>query len=488
MLAIGGTVGNGIFIATGSVLSDAGPLGTLISYTLTGAIVFFVIESLAEMSTYIPVTGSFNSFADRFVDPAFGFSMAYNYWYSWIITIAIDLISVGLVVQYWANDINPIIWSAIALLIIVAINFFGPKILGESGFWLSFIKIASIIIFIIIGFLVATGILGGVQYGLSNFKYKDAPFVNGVPGTLSAFITAGFAFQGVEIIGIASGESKNPSKDIPRAAHSVFWRINSYYFFVLLIICLVVPYDTATLIDGKTFSVAESPLVIVMEKAGIKFSNHVFNGIILTSILAAANSSMYLTTRTLFSLSVEKKFFKPFKKVTENGNPIYCLLVGAVIVTFTISISYFGDERVYEWLVAFSGTAGLISWIGILFSHHRFRKAYIYQGFYLDDLPFKSKLFPFGNYFSFFCLTFIVLSQGYTTGIFRNFTAVGFIKAYFGVMLFLILYLSYKLYFKTKIVGLSEMDLLTDSYNQLGFVSERFEKTSFKEKLLSFIF
>ncbi|OMJ21561.1 Lysine-specific permease [Smittium culicis] len=487
MIALGGTIGNGLFIASGPSLAEAGPLGTLAAYSILSFIVYFLITSLTEMSTYIPVAGSFNSFADRFVEPAFGVAMSYNYWYSWVITAAINFVSCGLVIQYWLPHTNPVIWSFAALIIIFTLNLFGPKVYGESEFALTLIKIVAIMLFIIIGFLVGFGAIGGKNYGFSKFLLKNNSFANGFTGTLHVFVTAAFSFQGVEIVGITSGESKNPSKDVPRAMHSVFFRVVSFYLLVVLVIGMVVSYNDPSLIIGDPNNVSISPLVTVMEKGGIKYANHIINAVILTSALSAGSTCLYMTTRILFSLAVENKLFNKFKKVTSNGTPIYCLLFGSLVAIIIFSISLIDGNSVYHWLVAFNGIAGMLAWMGILFTHYRFRKAYNYQGFYLDDLPYKARLYPFGLFFSFFSILFITLAQGYK--VFKtDFNFSEFFQAYGGIPIFLIIYLFYKFWKKSKVVGLSEMDLLTDSYNQLGFISERYEKKTIKDKVAYIFF
>ncbi|OMJ09387.1 Lysine-specific permease, partial [Smittium culicis] len=172
MIAVGGTIGTGLFVASGGVLSEAGPAGALVAYSLMGLIVFFVMTSLAEMSTFIPVAGSFNSFADRFVDPAFGFAVGYNYWYSWITAAATDLVAAGIIMEFWLPNVNTVVWSFALMAIIIFLNLFGAKLYGEAEFWLALIKVLAIVIFIIIGILVASGIVGGTKYGFSNWKIE----------------------------------------------------------------------------------------------------------------------------------------------------------------------------------------------------------------------------------------------------------------------------------------------------------------------------
>ena len=161
----------------------------------------------------------------RFVDPALGFAMGWNYWYNWAITIAVELSAGALIMKYWFPDVPGVIWSAIFLALMLGLNLLSVKGYGESEYWFSFIKVSTVIIFLVIGFLMILGIMGGEPIGFKNFTIGDAPFHGGWVATVGVFMIAGFSFQGTELVGIAAGESENPGKNIPKAVRQIFWRI-----------------------------------------------------------------------------------------------------------------------------------------------------------------------------------------------------------------------------------------------------------------------
>ncbi|PVV02891.1 hypothetical protein BB560_002645 [Smittium megazygosporum] len=485
MIAIGGTIGTGLFVASGGSFPLAGPGGTLVAFIISGLILLFVMNSLAEMSTFIPIAGSFNSFAERFVDPALGFAVAYNYWYSWIITSANDIVASGLIMQYWLPDVKPIIWNFVVFVIVVGLNLFGSRIYGETEFWLALIKVVAISLFIIVGILVASGAIGGKTYGFKNWGYKDGPFVDGPLGFLKVFIISNYSFQGAEIVGITAGESKDPSRSVPRAIRTIFWRILLFYVLTVFLIGLIVPYDDPNLLKSGAQNVAYSPLVIVLRMGGIKPAADIMNGVILTSVLSAANSGLYLTSRSLYSLSIEGKGPKIFGRVTKNGLPLFSLIACSVVVLGFFLISLIGNEAVYGWFVAVSGVSGTLSWITIIFMHFRFRRGYILQGYNLDDLPYIALFYPFGQFFSFILLVFIALAQGYYTFIGAPFDASGFFQTYIGIPIYFVMWLSYKLIKRTKMVNLRDIDYETENYISLGFENHRHENNTFKSKIKS---
>ena len=218
MIALGGTIGTGLFIASGSAISTAGPGGALAAYAIMGIMVYFLMTSLGEMATYIPVSGSFATYSTKFVDPALGFAMGWNYWFNWAITIPVDVTTAGLVFQYWLPHFPSWLFSTFVLIAIFLINYLSVRSYGETEYWLSLIKVVTVMIFLIVGVCIIFGIMGGQgPVGLKNFHYKDAPFVHGWSGILSVFLVAGFSFQGTELIGITAGEAATPEKSVSKA-------------------------------------------------------------------------------------------------------------------------------------------------------------------------------------------------------------------------------------------------------------------------------
>ena len=230
MIALGGSIGTGLFVASGSAISTAGPGGALLAYVGIGVMVYFLMTSLGEMATYLPVSGSFSTYATKFVDPALGFAMGWNYWFNWAITLAVDISTAAIVMQFWLPSVPGWVFSLIALVLIFMINALSVRSFGETEYWLSLIKVVTVLVFLVIGVLTIVGIMGGHATGLSNFTYKKAPFVGGIPTILSVFVVAGFSFHGTELIGITAGESATPRKVFRRLLNK-FSGVFCYFTF-----------------------------------------------------------------------------------------------------------------------------------------------------------------------------------------------------------------------------------------------------------------
>ena len=457
MISLGGTIGTGLFLASGSAIATAGPGGTLLAYALIGVMVYFLMTSLGEMAAFMPTSGSFSTYATRFVDPALGFALGWNYWYNWAITIAAEIAAVSIIMKYWFPNSPSLLWAVLFIVIVLTFNLLSVKAYGESEYWFAMIKVATVIIFIIVSFLMIFGLLGGNDpVGFKNFFVDDAPFHGGFMAMFGIFLAAGFSFQGTEMLGVTAGETDDPGKNIPKAVRSVFWRILLFYIFAIAAIGLLIPYT-----DGRLLSedIAMSPFTIVFENLGIAFAASVMNAIILTAMLSAGNSGLYAASRMLFQLAVDGKAPKLFARVNTRGIPVYALLATLAVGSVSFLASFFGDGVVYIWLLNASGMSGFIAWLGIAISHYRFRKAYIVQGRDLKDLPYLAPFYPFGPLFAFTVCMIVVLGQNYAAFTGGTIDWYGILVSYIGLPLFALLWIGYKIKHKTKIVPLDKCDL-----------------------------
>ncbi|KAI9226851.1 MAG: lysine-specific permease [Piptocephalis tieghemiana] len=459
MISLGGTIGTGLFLASGGSVAEAGPGGSLLAYALIGVLVYFMIQSLGEMATYLPISGSFSTYGARFVDPAFGFALGWNYWYSWATTLAVELSAAELVMGYWFPNVNGIVWSAIVLVIILALNLISVKGYGEAEYWFSLTKVLTVVVFVIIGILVATGAVGGHTYGVENWKGGQA-FLGGFGGTFSVLLAAGFSFQGTEIVGVTAGESSNPRKAVPKAIRQVFWRILLFYVCALFLIGLIISPDDPALLNGES-DIGSSPFTLVFKAAKLAGADHAMNAVILVTVLSAGNSSMYASSRTLYTMAREGKAPRIFGRTNRHGVPVWSLLLTAVVGALAFLSSLLGTGTVYNWLLSLAGISGFIAWLGISISHYRFRRAFLYQGHDLSELPYRAMLYPFGPIFATLAAILVILGQGYSSFTKTPVDVNQVVSAYIGIPLFLILWFGYKVIRRTKVVPLAQVDLDT---------------------------
>ena len=459
MIAIGGSIGTGLFLASGATIANAGPGGALLAYILIGIMIYFLMTSLGELATHNPTSGAFFTYGTKYVEGGFGFALGWNYWYNWAITVAFELVAVQFIMKFWFPDIPGVYWSAIFLAIIFGINALTVKGFGESEFFFSLVKVLAIIAFIIIGiWMIVKIMLTPGAEAFANWSIGDAPFVGGFQALIGVAMIAGFSFQGTEMVGVAAGESKDPKKTIPVAIKQIFWRILLFYIVCIFIIGTLIAYNDPRLLQAAaTDNIALSPFTLLYEKAGFAFAASIMNAVILTAILSAGNSGMYSSTRMLFDMARKGSAPKMFARLDPRGVPMNALYATTAIAALCFLTTFFGEQEVFNWLLNMSGMCGFIVWLGIAISHYRFRKGYLAQGYKLEDLAYRAKFFPFAPWFAFILCAIVVLGQNYQDVLAGQW--MGVLSTYISIPLFLAIWFGYKWKKKTKLVSYQEMDV-----------------------------
>ncbi|KAF1850139.1 uncharacterized protein K460DRAFT_272880 [Cucurbitaria berberidis CBS 394.84] len=462
MIAIGGTIGTGLFLGTGKALATGGPASLLLCYSIVGGIIFVTMLSLGEMAAFVPVAGSFCTFAGRYVDDAFGFALTWNYWFNDAVSTAADLTALNLLVKYWSDDFP---WYALGIVVwvlIVLANIINVKAYGELEYWLSLLKVVTIIIFIILSIAVNAG--GNIGYGYIGGKYwtkGDAPFVGGIGGFASVFVTASFAYGGTESIAITAGETRDPARVLPRVVKNVFWRILLFYILSALMIGLNIPYDYPGL---STKSSRTSPFTIAFQMAGSKAAGSFVNAVVISSVISAGNHALYAGSRLLYTLGANGHAPRVFTKLTRYQVPWVAVMTTSLVAIVLFSLSFAGSGQVWTWLQNIVGVSNQLSWICIGIASLRFRAGIKAQG-KEHLLPFKNWTYPWGPVICVVLNIFIVLVQGWTS--FRpKFSPIDFVSLYLELPVFVAMIFGWKLIKRTKFRKASEMDLETDVYTK----------------------
>ncbi|BCS22977.1 amino acid permease [Aspergillus puulaauensis] len=460
MIAIGGTIGTGLFLGTGSSLATGGPASMLIAYAISGGIVFVTMLSLGEMAAFVPVAGSFCTFAGRFVDDAFGFALTWNYWFNDAVSTAADLVALQLVLQYWSDNFPGWAFSLIFWAVLIGLNLFAVHVYGEVEYWMSLLKVITIVVFIILGIVVnCGGNESGHYIGGENWHIPGAPFVDGIGGFASVFVTAAFAYGGTESIAITAGETKDPARNIPKVVLNVFWRILIFYILSTLIIGLNLPYNFPELSEGD---VKTSPFTIIFQMTGTKAAGSVMNAVILTSVLSAGNHALFAGVRLLYTLAISGHAPKVFARLNRNQVPWVAVLATGLVSGLCFGSSKIGAGQLWTWLQNIVGVSNQLSWISIGITSIRFRRAMKAQN-KTHLLPFRNFTYPVGPWVCVILNIVIVLVQGWTC-FSPRFDGVSFVSFYVELPVMLIMFLGWKIIKRTKIVKLHEVDLETDTY------------------------
>ncbi|TBU58638.1 amino acid permease-domain-containing protein [Dichomitus squalens] len=470
MIAIGGTIGTGIFLSAGSAVALAGPGSALLSYFVVGVFCYGVVISLGEMASYIPVTGSFAVFGSRFVSPALGFTLGWNYWLQWSLSIPSELTAAAVILQYWDSNITPWQWALIIIAPIFVMQLIHVRVYGESEYWFAMIKVVMIIVFIFVGLIYDWGgVRGHPGPGRSNFQNGQA-FIGGFGNFAQTFVYAFYSYGGVELVTLAAGESASPHKTVPRAVRATFYRIIVFYILTILTIGLCINNADPTLLTAAyDSSVAASPLTVVFQRAGFGAAAHVVNAVLLTAVLSATNSCFYASSRMLLSLARQGHAPRIFGWVNSRGVPVPALMLSLAVSFLTFLTTIWGEGVVFSWLVNLTGISSLLVWGTIGIISLRFRAAWKAQGRPIGDLPYTQPLFPILPLVAIILALAMLIAQGYAAVVETPFDPKNIVATYIGVAVYVLCYVgwwAYEFFWLNKrqhFVPLMDVDLDTDA-------------------------
>lgn len=498
MIAIGGSIGTGLFVTSGAALSNGGPASLIIAYGIIGIMLFCTVHALGEMAVAFPVAGSFSAYSTRFLDPAWGFAMGWNYAIQWLVVLPLEIVAASITLGYWpgAADTNSAAWVTIFFVVIVAINFIGVRGYGEAEFIFSIIKVVAVIGFIILGIVLDCGGGPDGEYigdrywysnrvasnydGYNNPANQDADgnplqivsgaFNNGFKGLCSVFVTAAFSFAGTELVGLAAAEAANPRKTLPTAIKQVFWRICLFYMVALTLVSVLVPYGDRRLLGSSSTDAKASPFVIAINNARISVLPSIMNVVILISVLSVGNSSIYGSSRTLAALAEQGQAPRFLAYIDREGRPLMAIIVASVIglLCYVVAGGQETANTALNWLYSLSGLSSLFTWGSICLAHIRFRDAWKKQGHTLSELAFTSQVGVIGSWIGFLLNVLVLIAQfwtaiwpiGYASKTSSE-IAENFFLAYLAAPVVLLFYIPYKLWYKTPFMRSANMDLVT---------------------------
>lgn len=446
MMALAGIIGPGLLVGAGGALASGGPASLIIGFGVIGILAFSVMQSLGELTTLYPSGGSFISLSDRFVDKALGFTVGWNYFVVWIAVLANEYNTVCSILRFWSDKVPMygyflLLWTAF-----LSFQLLGVTAFGEAEFWLALIKLLGLVAYFIFSIVyISGGINNRPAFG---FHYWNNPgaFADGFKGVATVFIFCSTFYAGCESIAVAATETRNPAKAVPHATRQVLWRIVFVYMGSAVFFGATVPWKANGLVNA-TAKALQSPMTIAIQNAGWQGGVHLVNAFILVTCISAINSSIYIGSRTVLYLAQNRKAPKILGYTTARGVPIYAVIFTNLFGFLALMNISTGAGQAYQYIVNLSGVSIFLVWGSIAIVHIKFRQAWTVQGRTLDQLPYKSVLYPYLTWIGLFGNFFLALVQGWTT--FSPFHAGKFVDAYILLPLSAIFYLGYKIIFKT---------------------------------------
>jgi len=469
MIAIAGGLGTGLLVGNGKALSHGGPAALVISYIVVGIMLFFTMLAGGELAVaYQTMTGGYNAYCAKLVDPSLGFATSWNYAITWFCVLPLELVTASMTIKFWNSEINSDIFVAVFFSLIVFINFFGAKGYAEAEFWFNLAKVTMIFGFIILGLIIDTGKAGNAGY-IGGKYWEHGSFANGFKGVCSTLLTSIFSLGGTEFAVLSASSQKNPRKAIPTAMKVIFLRILVFYFVSIVVVGLLVPYDSDQLMGSSDSTGAPvSPYVIAIETYGIKIVPHIINAVILIAVLSVGNSALFSSSRTFFSLAQQGMAPKWFDYLDRNDRPLRAMYLSTFIGLLSFIAAFKDQDTVFTWLLSLSGLSILFTWTTISMSHCRFRAGMKAQGFSLNELGFTCSTGVWGSYYA-ILLNILALAAQFWVSLWPigedgKADVVAFFENYLGMVVFLLFYFGHKIWTKNWIICIpaSEIDLVKD--------------------------
>ncbi|MDI3419175.1 amino acid permease [Streptomyces luteolus] len=401
MIAIGGVIGAGLFIGSGSGIAAAGP-GILISYALVGVMVVLVMRMLGEMAAADPSSGSFSAYADRALGRWAGFSIGWLYWFFWVVVMAVEATAGAVILEGWVPAVPQWAWALIVMVVLTATNLASVGSYGEFEFWFAGIKVVAIAAFIVIGGLAVLGVLPGSDHeatGLTHLTAHGGFLPNGPGAILTGVLLVVFSFMGSEIVTLAAGESAQPQRAVAKATNSVIWRIAVFYLGSIFVVVTLLPWDDKAILEDGSY-------VAALNTIGIPHAGQIMNVIVLTAVLSCLNSGLYTASRMAFSLGRRGDAPQSFARTTARGVPRAAILASVAFGFLAVFFNYKWTDTVFAFLLNASGAVALFVWLVICCTQLRMRRIILREN--PEKLIVRMWLFPYLTWATIAMITFVL--------------------------------------------------------------------------------
>ncbi|KRL97562.1 amino acid permease [Liquorilactobacillus satsumensis] len=385
MIAIGGAIGTGLFLGSGTAIQKAGP-ALILAYLIAGIICFFMMRAIGELVLSDTRLTSFIDFVREYLGDRWEFVIGWTYWLCWISLAMADLTASGIYLRYWFPFIPQWLVPLVIIITLLGFNLFSVGVYGELESWFASIKVLAIIALIVTGiFLILLRVkIGTNTVSLDNLFAHGGFFPKGWNGLLAAFPMVMFAFTGIEMVGLTSGETENPQRDLPRAINSLPIRIGLFYIGSMFVVMCIYPWNEIV--------TSSSPFVQVFSGIGVKMAAGVINFVVLTAALSACNSAIFSTSRTLYVLARSNKAPKAYATTSKRGVPAQSLYFSSAVLLVIVLLNYVIPKSVFQIISGVATISFIFVWIVLVVCHAKYKATLTDQ-----QTSFPMPLYPFSS-------------------------------------------------------------------------------------------
>ncbi len=359
MVAVGGSIGTGLLLGSAGALEIAGP-AVILSYVLAAIIAWTVSMALGELSSVHPAAGSFGVYGDLYLNPWAGFIARAGYWAAIAISIGAELVASAIYMGYWFPAVPGVVWVVVFSAFLLLVNARSVGDYGRFEYWFAMIKLATMAVFVAVGAGLLIGHRMPTQYTTHGGFLPNGPF-----SPLLAMFFALYAFGGVEMLAVTTGESKSAG-DVPRAYWTTFLVLAAIYIGAITVLVGVMPWNHA--------GVTESPFVTVFRQVHVPAAGHFMNFVVLTAALSGANACFYVSSRMLFSLARTGWAPRRLGALNRAGSPSMAVIASSYGIVVALVLEKWAPAQAFVSILGAAFTGLMLSWIVSLAAHISFRR------------------------------------------------------------------------------------------------------------------
>ena len=364
MIGLGSAIGTGLFLGSAISVKLAGP-AVILSFVGGACIALTMMWALAEMTAAHPAAGSFGLYAEMYLHPWAGFAVRLTYWFCMMVVVGSEVVAASIYCKLWFPETPSWVWIGLFSLVILYVNSASIGNLGAFEYWLSMIKVVTIVAFLILGSALLFGV-GFPRVGLANYTAHGGFLPNGWKGVGLGVILGLFSFFGIEVVGSAAGEAADPRVAVPKALHRTLVVLVLFYVVGLALVVGIVPWTQIELV--------KSPFVHVFQRVGIPAASHIMNFVVLTAALSSAVANLYFAGRLAFSLARGGYLPAALGRLSGKNMPVVAVLASAGGMAAALVLSEYFKDSLFVFMIGLSSFGALFAWLMTLLTHLAFRR------------------------------------------------------------------------------------------------------------------
>src|SRR6266568_2167434 len=364
MIGLGSSIGTGLFLGSAIAVKLAGP-AVILSFIGAACIALTMMWALAEMAAAHPAAGSFGLYAEMYLHPWAGYAVRLTYWFCMMVVVGSEVVAASIYCRLWFPTTPSWVWIGLFSLVILYVNTTSIGNLGIFEYWLSMIKVVTIVGFLILGAALLFGV-GFSRIGLANYTAHGGFQPHGWKGVGLGVVLGLFSFFGIEVVGSTAGEAADPKVAVPKALRRALGALVLFYVAGLALVVGIVPWTQIGL--------GESPFVRVFQTVGIPAASHIMNFVVLTAALSSAVANLYFGARLAYSLSRGGYLPAVLGRLSQKDMPVVAVLASAGGMAAALALSEYFKDSLFVFMIGLSTFGALFAWLMTLLTHLAFRR------------------------------------------------------------------------------------------------------------------